>query len=539
MKQCASDSRGSALPAALFLAAMLALVGASLHLAVQTEQRLAVNCLESDRARLAALSALRHRTAQLRQALARFRLPEGLDTTDAERYRDDFLSAEPERCLSLLEDGVHELETRFGPWTLELPLAGAALTDLDQLACCRAACHLEPDGVSGNPATGLSFTYRCRVTGEGRSSSPGRERAGAAYCREESRFTIILARFPRCHWQLCLPAGGDHPGDPRLHLPPLCFAGPVRTWGWPGFAGTGRPRSGLPRFQRAFLNPRDDRASWSLTAEADPQFAAGGFPCRLKPDAPLPPPGNLARAALGLSPGPGPILGADELLQALGLPAGTGRPPAGVYLLRDGELTGGIYVEGDLALLEIRGEEQQQVFLLQTAAGLPPLEVRVDRRQQTTWIDSVPLPGLLEGPLYVEGSIHSLGTGAGAGGPVPPALAPGVTLTVAASGDMVLSDHLVYSASPGPFPDPRAVPPADGQLLGLYSSGCRADGYGLRRTGHGSPGACGGASASRCRAGRGRRGARGPVGRGERYRFFSAPSPWNAWCSRGSSPGSP
>ena len=83
-----SDSRGSALPAALFLAAMLALVGAALHLAVQTEMQLAINCLESDRVRVAALSALRGRSAQLRQALARFRLPTMDHVLGDGRHRD-------------------------------------------------------------------------------------------------------------------------------------------------------------------------------------------------------------------------------------------------------------------------------------------------------------------------------------------------------------------------------------------------------------------------------------------------------------------
>ncbi len=470
-----SDSRGSALPAALFLAAMLALVGAALHLAVQTEMQLAINCLESDRVRVAALSALRGRSAQLRQALARFRLPEDLTEADAQRYLNDVLSGEPDRYLSLLAAGIPGLEADFGPWTLELPLEGVRMEALGSLARCGAACLIEPAGVSGSPAAGLAFTYRCRVTGEGRSSSPGPARGGVAYCREESLFVLILARFPRCHWQLCLPGGGDEPGGPLLHLPPLNYHGPVRTWGTPGFTGTGRPRSGLPRFRAAYLTPRDDRAFWSLTSSADPQFAAV-YPCRVKAGAPLPPPGDLARASLGLPPGPGPQLGDEELLEALGLPAGIGRPPAGIYLLRDGDLTGGIYVEGDLSLLEIRGEGQEQVLVLEPAAGSGRVEVRVDLQQQNTLVDGTVYPGPLGGPVFVEGCIHSLGTGAPGGGPVPPALAPGYMLTVAASGDMVVRGHLVYSESPRPFPDPRAVPPADGRLLGLYSAGVRADG---------------------------------------------------------------
>ncbi len=468
------DPRGSALPAALFLAAMVALVGASLHLAVQTEQRLAVNCLESDRARFAACSAARQRTSELRQALARFRLPGVVSEADAGRYRDDLLSGEPGRCLSLLEDGVPGLLNLFGPWTLDLPLDGFPLEPLDQLADCRAACHIDPLGVSGSPASGLLFSYRCRVTGEGRSSAPSRQGV-AAWCREEWLFTILLARFPRCHWQLCLPAGGDQAGDPQLLLPPLCYTGPVRSSGRPGFAGSGRPLSGLPNFTAGYLTPQDDPPAWVLVSSADPQFA-GGSPRRLDPPPLLPPPGDLARASLGLPPGPGPLLGEDELLTALGLPPGSGSPADGIYCLRNGGLAGGIFVQGDLALLELRGDADQQVLVLEPAAGPAPMEIRVDQLQQTTFVDGTGYSGVLNGVLYVEGSILSLGSGAAAGGPVPPALAHGAALTVAASGDIVITGHLLYAASPVPFPGPRTAPPADGRLLGLYSTGCRADG---------------------------------------------------------------
>lgn len=467
-------SAGTALPAALFLTAMLALVGAALHLAVQTELQLAINCLESDRARFAAGAALRRQSAQMRQALARFRLPPGLTDIDVERYRDDLLSGSPDRRLSLLEDGVPGLLARYGPWTLDLPLDGAPLEPLDQWACCRAACHLEPLGVSGSPDTGLLFSYRCRVTGEGGSNAPGRR--AAAFCREESLFTIALARFPRSHWQLCLPVGDGQASDRRLLLPALVYAGPVRTKGRPGFAGTGRPLSGLPWFTAAFLTPRDNPASWSLEASADPRFA-GGRACLADPFPALPPPGNLARASLGLLPGPGPLLDVEELREALGLPSGTGRPPPGVYLFRNGELTGGIYVEGDLASLVIRGEGDQQVLILEPAGGAGNLEIRVDALQQITVVDGVVFPDVVDGPLFVEGAIHAIDAGAVPGGPVPPVVAPDVALTVAASGDITVRGHLVYTASPGPLPDPRNTPPPDGRMLGLYSAGHRADGF--------------------------------------------------------------
>lgn len=467
------SSRGGALPAALFLTALLALLGAALHLAVGTEMQLAVNCLESDRVRFAAAAAVRQRSFRLRQALTRFRLPAGPSVVDVERYRDDLLSGDRDRRLSLLLAGVPGLLSDHGPWTLDLPLEDALLEPMDQWVLSRSACHLEPLGVSGSPEHGLFFTYRCRVTGEGRSRAPGRH--GIAFCRQDLVFTITLARFPRSHWQLCLPLVGGQAGERRLSMPPRVFTGPVRTSGCPGFSGTGRPLSGLPGFASVFLTPMASSAVWTLDHEADPQFACGSA-CLSNPFPDLTPPGALARASLGLPPGSGSRLTVEDLRQALGLPAGTGRPAPGMYLVRNGGLTGGIYVEGDLSSLDVRFEPPEQLLVLQSASGPGPVEIRVDHSLQTTSVNGVEYAGLVNGPIFVEGSILDLGTGVGQGGPVPTVLGPDLGLTIAASGDITISGHLLYSASPDPMPDPRHLPPPDDRVLGILSAGSHADG---------------------------------------------------------------
>jgi len=465
--------RGSALPSALFLTAVLALVGAALHLAVQTEGQLAVNGLEQARARIAAESAMRRCTAAWRDALARFRLPPGLTAAEVDRYRLDLLCGAPERRLSLLEEGIPGLATRFGPWTTETPLDEDLFGPLDDFVRCAAASHLEPLGVSGSAGGGLFFRYRVRVTGEGRSSAPGRR--SAAFCREEIRFGILVARFPCCHWQFCLSLGGDLSGGPRLLLPPRVFRGPVRIAGRAGFRGTGLRRSGLPHCAGGLLAPGIEPAQWELADAADPVFACGRA-CLAEPPGALPVPGDMARAALGLPPANGTVLGVGELREALGLPVAGGRPPEGIYWLREGHLTGGVYVEGDLARLELRDDGGRQLLALEHAAVPVRLIFLVDRAGGTTSVDGVAYPGLLDGPVYVEGAILSLSSGSLPGAPVPAALAPGGALTVAASGDITVTGHLVYDASPGPVPPSRAEPPGDGRVLGICSAGRRADG---------------------------------------------------------------
>lgn len=470
-RQCLE--RGSALPSALFLTAMLALVGAALHLAVQTEGQLAVNGLEYARARIAAASAVRRCTAEWRDALARFRLPPGLTPAEVERYRLDLLCGAPERRLSLLEDGIPGLAARFGPWSLDIPLDEASSEPLDDFVRCAAASHLEPLGVSGSAGEGLLFRYRCRVTGEGRSSAPGRR--SAAFCRGEIRFGILVARFPLCHWQYCLPLGGDLSGGVRLLLPPRVFRGPVRIGGRGGFRGTGLRRSGLPRFAGGLLAPDTDPGKWELVEAADPRFACGRA-CLAEPPAGLPAPGDLARAALGLPPDNGALLGVGELREALGLPAAAARPPEGIYWLRGGDLTGGVYVEGDLARLELQDDGGRQLLALEHATAPVRVVFIVDRAGGTTVANGVARSGVIDGPVYVEGSVRSLSSGAAAGAPVPAALAPGAALTVAASGDITATGHLVYDPSPGPDPAPRHAPPGDSRVLGICSAGRRADG---------------------------------------------------------------
>jgi hypothetical protein len=428
-----SNDNGSALPAALFLLAMLALVGAALHLAVATEGQLAVNCLEADRARLAALSAVGRRSMELRRAMARFRVPSGLADSDVAAYRDDHLSG----GLTLLEDGISGLVSDFGPWTLDLPLDHGTLSPLDDAASLRSVCHIEPAGVEGTVESGLRFTWRCRVTGEGRSSRPRRH--GVAYVREEIHFSILLARFPTCHWQLLLPCGGETVGDPQLFLPPWRFDGPVRVGGRPGFRGTGSSRSGLPRFAAGFHTSMDNPESWVTTDAADPGFVLG-VPCGMDPLPPIPPP--AAESA-----------------------------PTGVHLFEGGALRGDIRVGGDLERLEVRGEGGEQVFRLVPPGGLPPVEVRVDFAAGVTVVDGVSWPGLVTGPLVVEGNIRSLDTGAPAGSPVPAALAPGSRVTVAALGEIVITGHLPAEPSLLPDPVPRTAPPADDRFLGIFSAG--------------------------------------------------------------------
>lgn len=465
--------RGSALPMALFLSAMLALVGAALHLAVQTEGRLAVNGLEQARARVAAESAVRRCTADWRDTLAGFRLPVGLTAAEVDRYRLDLLCGVAERRLSLLEDGVPGLATRFGPWSTEIPLNEDLFGSLDELVRCAAVSHLEPLGVSGSAGEGLFFRYRVRVTGEGRSSAPGRR--SAAFCRAEIRFGVLLARFPLSHWQLCLPLGGDLSGGPRLLLPPRVFRGPVRIAGRAGFRGTGLRRSGLPHCAGGLLAPGIEPAQWELADNADPVIAFGRA-CLAEPPGALPVPGDLARAALGLAPKNGAVLGTVELREALGLPAAGGRPPEGIYWRRDGELTGGVYVEGDLARLELRDEGGRQRLALEHASLPARVIFIVDRGSGTTSVDGAAYSGLVDGPVFVEGAIHSLSSGSLPGSPVPAVLAPGVALTVAASGDITVAGHLVYDASTDPVPPLRGDPPGDGRMLGICSAGHRADG---------------------------------------------------------------
>lgn len=141
------------------------------------------------------------------------------------------------------------------------------------------------------------------------------------------------------------------------------------------------------------------------------------------------------------------------LRQALGLDPSEAEVPDGVYLIKTDEGLGGVFVQGDLDELVLAIDGSRQVVVFRSAAGewrlsFDPAASSTEfaTPEGTTSYDRVPL-----GMIIVNGDIASVGGGAvGPDGSVAmvrdeeiPCVLSGVSLSIVASGRVVLSSHLI------------------------------------------------------------------------------------------------
>lgn len=141
------------------------------------------------------------------------------------------------------------------------------------------------------------------------------------------------------------------------------------------------------------------------------------------------------------------------LRQALGLEPAEAEIPDGVYLIKTDEGLGGVYVQGDLDELVLAIDGSRQVIVFRSAGGewrlaFDPAASHTDFATPAgvTSYDRVPL-----GMIVVNGGLASVGGGVvAADGSVAmvkdeeiPCVLSGVSLSVIASGRVVLSSHLI------------------------------------------------------------------------------------------------
>ncbi len=207
----------------------------------------------------------------------------------------------------------------------------------------------------------------------------------------------------------------------------------------------------------------------------DKEPAAGADPDLLKSNGIsfAPPPGNVLHPA-GIMTGGGQIPGdaspqvsralkvkvlspadlSNALLrQALGLEPSEAEIPDGVYLIRTDEGLGGVFVQGDLDELVLAIDGSRQVVVFRSAAGewrltFDPAASHTEfaTPDGTASYDRVPL-----GMIVVEGGLASVGGGiVGADGAVAmvedgeiPCVLSGVSLSIVASGRVVLSSNII------------------------------------------------------------------------------------------------
>lgn len=201
---------------------------------------------------------------------------------------------------------------------------------------------------------------------------------------------------------------------------------------------------------------------------------------------PLPTNANPSRTSVGLSPSGPNATDQDVRDRTTDLPNGPGTVPDGLYVMDEcgAPNCGGIYIRGDVQQMVLSSESDMQVIRLTTLTNPDPakrnMKVIIDpvtRRVTTCWGFVGPdggadcsgwsnsrtyAPGTFNGVVYVSGAITydpDPSTSTGLYGVVNRQ----TRLTIAAQGEINVTNHLVYEAPPaGPGHNPANV-------LGLYS----------------------------------------------------------------------
>ncbi|MGH2372621.1 MAG: hypothetical protein ACRDIC_03970 [bacterium] len=186
---------------------------------------------------------------------------------------------------------------------------------------------------------------------------------------------------------------------------------------------------------------------------------------------------NPSRVAVGLgSPSdPTDATDADVANNTTALTNGLLSIPDGLYVMDEcgSALCGGIYVKGNVSQMNLALESGDQVLYVTvpSATGSPtdmkiiinPTTRAVQLRWGANWVDFVDYPAnTYNGVFYINGAITSISDLVNPGG-LWGILHSNMRMTIATSGEMRITDHLVYSAPPA-GPGHNTV-----NVLGLWS----------------------------------------------------------------------
>jgi hypothetical protein len=261
--------------------------------------------------------------------------------------------------------------------------------------------------------------------------------------------------------------------------------------GAPRFSGPVSQAAAAMRFYacgwpRALEIPDDAAESLTVPGCDAPQFGAtvrGSYQGVTPVPDPSALPGatNPARAVLGLSPADGPDPTDREVRASTTDLADDDAPvPPGVYVADQcptGAGCGGLYVAGAVRRMQLAVQDDVQMIslVLDAADGQARDEIRVmvDPRTRAVTVAEPGRPpraypaGTFNGLVYVSGAVVAPYDPGGDGVLDDPdvglrgVLHPALHLTLAASGDIAIADHLVYHAA--------AAGDASGGLLGLWT----------------------------------------------------------------------
>ena len=426
----------------------------------------------------AADSGLVHGKVTLAHALSQFSLPPATDIEDIDKYVADAESGQEEgnRDISLLVDtGTHieELLPRGSVNTFGITeeIVGGILVDYE------AAANVFPTGVDRPAADDTTyrhvFHYGYTISSEGAAELGGQYNQATRV--EQGAFDVEVQRPSFASYGYFTQTMKNQFDDQLVFFDGEVYGGPTHVntappLGRAGFYGTMTFDGPFTAVQGAYEdswlggNPNpifNDSVSWGVEQIEIPSNGWSQLRASVGDEehaADLTPPTNA------------------ELRELLGLPASADPVDQGVYYSQNynagGTLNGGIFVNGNVKELQFKGSGADPFMLITVEAtdggafnGTHTWKFQQNLSSEfvKVYLDGTHLytfDGNLNGLIHVEGSVERMiGNGNLSGAEIP----SGHQVTVSATGDIYIADHITYKD------DPIANPDAT-NILGLFSS---------------------------------------------------------------------
>jgi hypothetical protein len=469
--------RGSTAVLALMISLMLmVLVTATMAMTVVNVQ--VVNDYSRNAKTLqAADSGVVHGGAVLSHALSAWLIPPATTADKVEAYAQDALSGsiENDRDISLVKDTathVGEVMPRFTDTTTGYTDPGGTGRAAVSYG---AAVDIVPTGVDLPAANDITdrhvFHYDYSITSGGKSQIGGKQ--NRATRMQRGQFDVQVQRPSFSTYGYFTQTMKNQFNQQLVFFDGETYSGPTHVNSAPpnGRAGF----YGSPVFNGPFTAVQARYEDSWLGGNANPQFNGGATWGVAQIE--LPSNGwSQARAALGdyaniedqtaMSP--------TQLAAKLGVDLVSGQVPPGVYYKQGasgtspGAMLGGVYVQGDATSIQlgVSGSSQTITITYKDSGNASHTVVIADNRSGNTCqvtkdgVNDGAWNNRMNGVVHVEGQVTSL---AGDSNVSNPDIQSQEQLTISATNNIVITNHITYQTDPTTNPNAK-------NILGIFSS---------------------------------------------------------------------
>lgn len=412
------EENGIALMVVIGLLLMVSLIGLAAVFMSNTETSISTNKKNDAKAFYTAEGGLEWAHGDIKEAV------NSIDTVDIPRDTALSFLNDPMRLLTKY---IPNFYNRFPSDTFKAPAF------LGGLESYRLKYVISPFDTAIT-SKGFIFTYRYTITAKGRHADPQ-----LGFNEKDNviagTFSVNLNRASFAQYALFRNLTTDTAGRQIYFRNGEIFGGPVHTNGKPGFSGS-------PVFNGPFTSAWSSYSTSAQINLAAPQFNGGsqwGQTSITLPTNAYSQQWNALSTTSTNTTSPNN----NDIRNALGL-SGGGAVPTGVYLAHGSTstVTGGIYVQGNLTSLQLSvGSDSSQHYTFNQGGTITSITVNYNTKQ--TAINGVTYSGTPDGALFVNGSVSALGGATR----TDPSIAAGTQLTLAATGNVMITNDIIYQGA--------------------------------------------------------------------------------------------